>query len=141
MIPQAPSNNRITWENLESYTRKSVEDGNEAYVIAGVYGSGGIGSNGGITHTLAGGKITVPAYTWKIVLVLQEGDNDLSRIMPSTRVIAVKMPNMQTVNNQPWTFYRVSVDELEVLTGYDFLSSLPVSVQAVLEGKADDQPL
>jgi len=141
MMPQAPNNNRITWENLESYTRQLLNRGNEAYVIAGTFGTGGSGTNGGLTHTLAGGKITVPAFSWKIVLVLPLGDDDLTRISTSTRVIAVKMPNTQTVNSHPWEYYRLSVDELEALTGYDFLSSLPVALQAILEAKTDDQPI
>jgi len=141
MMPQAPNNNRITWENLESYTRKLVESGNEAYVIAGAIGTGGTGINGGLTHTLAGGKVSVPAFTWKIVLVLPVGEDDLARISTSTRVIAVKMPNTQAVNTHSWAYYRISVDELETLMGYDFLSSLPVSVQAILEAKTDDQPI
>lgn len=42
MIPQAPTLNRVTWEQMEDYTRKLVEQGNEwAYVIAGASGSGG----------------------------------------------------------------------------------------------------
>ena len=141
MIPQSPNQNRITWENLESYTRRLVNEGNEVYVIAGAHGSGGTGSSGGITQAIANGKVTVPAWTWKIILVLKQGDNDLSRITSSTRVIAVKMPNTQTVNAQPWTYYRVSVDALEVLTGYDFLSSVSTSLQAIIEAKTDDQPL
>jgi len=51
------------------------------------------------------------------------------------------MPNTETVNTQPWAYYRVSVDELEILTGYHFLSALSTSLQADLEAKADDQPL
>jgi endonuclease G len=51
------------------------------------------------------------------------------------------MPNSQSVNEHNWDYYRLSVDELEVLTGYDFLSSLPVALQATLEAKTDDQPI
>jgi endonuclease G len=31
MVPQAPQNNRETWDNLESYCRKLVGEGNELY--------------------------------------------------------------------------------------------------------------
>ena len=44
MIPQAPNNNRNTWEKLESYCRKLVNEGNELYIIFGPYGMGGTGS-------------------------------------------------------------------------------------------------
>jgi endonuclease G len=139
MMPQAPSHNRITWENFERYCRKLVSKGNELYIIAGPHGSGGTGSNGGVTYSLAGGKILVPAYTWKIVVVLPDGEDDLDRINANTRIIAVQMPNTQSVNSHAWEYYRLSVDELEALTGYDFLSLLPASVQAVVEAKTDSQ--
>lgn len=139
MMPQAPNNNRITWENLESYCRRLVGEGKELYVIAGPLGEGGSGSNGGLTYSLAGGKISVPAYTWKIVVVLGEGEDDAARVTANTRVIVVRMPNSQSVNSHPWEYYRLSVDELEVMTGYDFLSSVPVAIQTVIEAKVDNQ--
>jgi len=59
--------------------------------------------------------------------------DDLSRINAQTRVIAVWMPNTNTVGEQLWSNYRVSVDEVERLTGYDLLSNVPESVQRVIE--------
>lgn len=83
----------------------------------------------------------MPAYTWKVILILPQGEDNLSRVTVNTRVIAVKMPNTQEVNNFPWTYYRLSVDELERLTGYDFFSLLPKDVQDALESSVDSQPL
>lgn len=137
MMPQAPNNNRITWENLESYCRRLVQQGNELYIIAGQRGNGGTGSNGYAT-TIAGGNIAVPSITWKIIVVLPVGTNDVSRITTSTRVIAVNMPNSQTVNTKSWTAYRVSVRSLEQLTGYNFLSNVPRSIQDVIETRVDN---
>jgi len=48
------------------------------------------------------------------------------------------MPNDQTCNSQPWGNYRVSVDQIESLTGYDFLSNVTTSVQSVVEAKVDN---
>lgn len=135
MIPQSPNNNRITWVALEEYSRTLVDDGKELYIISGPYGQGGTGSNG--YATTVGNGVVVPSYTWKIVVVLDNGDNDLSRITSSTRVIAVLMPNNQTVNSYSWGYYRVSVDELESLTGFDFMSNVSSSVQAILESAVD----
>ncbi|HEY4788117.1 MAG TPA: DNA/RNA non-specific endonuclease, partial [Bacteroidales bacterium] len=125
MIPQAPNNNQVTWADLENYCRTLVNAGNELYIISGPNGKGGTGSNG-YAETVGHG-VLVPSQTWKIVVVLPNGDNDLSRITTSTRVIAVLMPNNQTVSGHPWGYYRVSVDQIESLTGYDFLSKVPVS--------------
>ncbi|MDO1447954.1 DNA/RNA non-specific endonuclease [Rhodocytophaga aerolata] len=141
IVPQAPNNNRTTWRNLEEYCRTLIDRGNELYIVAGVYGRGGSGSNGGTTNTLASGKITVPARFYKIIVILPEGDKDVSRISSSTRVIAVDMPNKQAVDEQPWSEYRVSVDDIEKATGYDFLSNLPAALQQSLEAKPDTEPV
>lgn len=138
MIPQSPKNNEVTWENLESYARKLVSQGNEVYDISGPYGQGGTGSNG--YKLTIGNGVVVPSKTWKIIVVLQNGNNDISRISTSTRVIAVLMPNDQTCSNNPWGYYRVSVDAIESLTKYDFLSNVPVNIQNGIESKIDNGP-
>ena len=140
MVPQAPNNNEITWEKLEEYERTLAYDDNTVFIIAGPNGSGGTGSNGGVTYTLAGGHVTVPASVWKIVVVAPHGTTDPSQITTSTRVIAVNMPNTQSVSSQSWGYYRVSVDQLESLTGYDFLSDVPQDVQDVIEASVDSGP-
>ena len=138
MIPQAPTNNQKTWANLENYCRKLVSEGNELYIIMGSYGKGGTGSNG-FKETLAGGKVVVPNRIWKVIVVLPEGSNDLSRVSASTRVIVVDTPNSNTVNTN-WSSYRTTVDAIEKKTGYDLLSNVPASIQEVIEGKVDNGP-
>jgi len=73
---------------------------------------------------------------WKVVVVLQNGNNDLSRIDNNTRVISVLVPNQNSVTTN-WKDYRVSVDSIETRTGYNLLSNLPVSIQQVLEARVD----
>ncbi len=138
IIPQAPDLNRQTWQLLEEYCRQLVEDGNELYLITGAYGKGGSNSSG-LRNTIADGKVIVPARCWKIALVVPEGDNDTKRIDGATRVIAVDIPNRQSVDNgsKNWYDYLVSVDAIEAATGYDFFSELPKSVQQTLESKVD----
>lgn len=140
IMPQAPKLNQITWAALENYCRTLMTAGNELYIIAGGYGTGGTGSNGGVTNSIASGAINVPSYYWKVIVVLPVGSNDISRITTSTRVIAVKMPNTQTVSDQAWGTYRVSVDALESLLGYDFLSNVSTSIQSVIEASVDNGP-
>ncbi len=141
MIPQAPNLNRISWLALEDYGRKLVTQGNEMYIVAGGYGTGGVASStSSLVNSINNGQIEVPAYTWKILVVLPVGKNDISRITADTRVIAVAMPNRFDVNDLSWGNYRVSVDALEQSTGLDFLSEVPVGIQAAIESKVDTGP-
>jgi len=138
MIPQAPNNNQQTWEGLESYTRSLVSAGNEVYVIAGSYGTGGTGSNGGVTNTINNGNVTVPSNVWKIIVVLPNGNNDISRITSTTRVIAINTPNTNTINSD-WKTYRTSVNSIETATGYSFFASIPATIRTALKQNVDNQ--
>lgn len=137
MIPQAPDNNQGPWANLENYCRTLVSQGNELYIISGGYGQGGIGANGGTSYTINGGKVWVPARTWKVIVVLPNGTNDVTRVSTSTRVIAIDMPNQQGIRSANWGTYRTTVDAIEQATGYDFLSAVSTTIQASIENKVD----
>lgn len=137
MIPQAPVNNQQTWANLESYSRTLVSQGYELYIIMGCYGSGGTGSAGSAT-TINNGNITVPSNIWKVLVIIPQGTNDVSRVTAGTRVIAVNTPNINTTG--AWGTYRTSVDAIEAATGYDLLSNLPTSIQASIEAAVDNGP-
>ncbi len=139
IIPQSPAVNQGPWEKLESYCRKLARQGNELYIVMGNYGLGGTGNNGA-ANTLSGGKVAVPAITWKVILVLPKGENDLSRINESTRVIAVSMPNQNVAAAQNWGEYRVTVNQIETATGYDIFSNIPPAIQNVLEARKDTGP-
>ncbi|HEY1016637.1 MAG TPA: DNA/RNA non-specific endonuclease, partial [Herpetosiphonaceae bacterium] len=128
IIPQAPDNNQGPWNALENYARGLATSGSELYII-----SGGAGSRG----TIGGGKVRIPDRTWKVIVVLPNGDNDLSRVSTSTRVIAVNLPNTQGIRSNSWESYRVSVDSIEALTGYDFLSNVSPAIQSVIEARVD----
>lgn len=136
IIPQAPDNNQGPWEELESYCRYLVRQGKELYIVAGGAGVGGTGERGG-RQAIASGKVIVPGQTWKIVVVLDTPGAAISDIDASTRVIAVVMPNRQGIREASWRRFRVSVDEIEQLTGYDFLSSVSTEIQEVVEAKVD----
>ena len=135
MMPQAPNNNEQTWAHLENYERTLVGEGYELYVVCGSYGQGGTGSNGYAT-TVDNGHVVVPSRTWKVIVVLLNGNNDLSRISTSTRVIAVDMPNDNSLSTD-WTTYITTVDAIESATGYDIISNVSASIQSVIEAKKD----
>ena len=135
MMPQAPSNNRYAWANLESYCRSMLSGGYEIYIISGGYGLGGDGANG-YAEYLADGKIQIPSNTWKVIMIIPDGDDDVNRVTTSTRVIAIDMPNSNSVDSD-WTQYLTTVDDIEAATGYDFFDLVPDAVENVIEASVD----
>ena len=71
--------------------------------------------------------------------MLPNGSGNASRITSATRVIAINTPNNQTLATT-WGSYRTTVDAIETATGYDVLSAVPSSVQAVIEARIDSDP-
>jgi hypothetical protein len=137
MVAQAPGNNQGPWADLENYLR-TLLPADEIYIVAGGAGEGGTGSSGGLTTTLAGGNISVPAYTWKAALVIPKGgDDDVSRVTCSSRTIAVIMPNTDSIRNDDWQKYLTTVDAVETLTGYNLFSSLPDAVERCVEASVN----
>lgn len=132
MVPQAPNNNQGPWANMENYLRTLVTAGNELYIYSGGYGSQG---------TVDAGRVNIPTHTWKVVVVIPEGTNDLSRVSTSTRVIAVIMPNSDALISRTadWKTFRVSVDAVESATGYDFLGKVSPTIQSTIESTVDAQ--
>ncbi len=132
MVPQAPNNNQGPWASMENYLRTLVTAGKELYIYSGGYGSQG---------TINSGHVNVPTRTWKIVVVLDEGTNDLGRVTTTTRVITVDMPNSDALISRTadWKTFRVSVDAIEAATGYDFLGKVSPAIQTTIESVVDNQ--
>jgi endonuclease G, mitochondrial len=138
IIPQSPDNNRGPWEGLESYCRRLVNSGKTLFITAGTAGVGGKGEKGE-KQSIARGKVTVPAMTWKVVVVSDRPNPAIADITEQTRVIAVLMPNQQGIKERSWQEFQTSVDQIEQMTGYDLLANLPKSVQDAIEAKAGDR--
>ncbi len=131
MIPQTSENNQGAWEDLETYCRGLAGQGNEMYIFSGPVGNIG---------TIAGGRVVIPQYTWKVVVVMPNGTNDLQRVNRGTRAFGIIVPNFPPLNiNAPWRQFRVTVDTVENLTGYNFLSNVPKNTQELIERKRDLQ--
>lgn len=83
-------------------------------------------------------KVQIPTTTWKVIVVLPYGKG-LADVTSANdiRIIAVDMPNNTTVNNQPWQYYKVTVDQIEAVTGYDLLAALPDAIESVVEARID----
>jgi endonuclease G, mitochondrial len=136
IFPQAPDNNRGPWAQLESYCRDLVAQGKELYIVAGGAGEGGEGEKGE-KGAIAKGKISVPASTWKVIVVSDRPGSGLAGITERNRVIAVIMPNKQGIEATNWREYRRSVDQVEELTGYDLFSNIPEPIQNAIEARTD----
>ncbi len=132
MIPQVANNNRGPWATLEIYCRDLVKQGKELYIYSGGYGSKGF---------LDSGRVNIPERTWKVIVVLDAGNNDLQRVTTSTRTIAVDMPNDNSLirNHDDWKIFRTTIDAIEKKTGFNFLSKVSNSIQATIEAKVDTQ--
>jgi DNA/RNA endonuclease G (NUC1) len=131
MVPQLPANNQGPWEEFESYCRTLAGQGNEIYIMSGPVGNAG---------TISSGRIVVPQLTWKVVLVLPNGTDDLRRVNRGTRAFGIIVPNQQPLDiNAPWRQFRVTVDAVEVLTGYNFFSNVPKNTQELIERRRDLQ--
>ena len=130
VMPQVAGNNRGPWNELEGYSRRLVRQGKELYIIAGPAGQKG--------HRIGQAQLSVPRSTWKVILVLEQPGGDEWNVSPETRVIAVNIPNVPSVGDNDWQDFRVSVDILEELTGYDFFSVLDNEIEAVIEARVDE---
>ena len=130
-VPQLAANNQGPWEDFESYCRTLANQGNELYIVSG---------GAGVAGTIAGGKVTVPQVTWKVVLVLPNGNNDLQRVTKGTRAIGIIVPNQPPLDiNAPWRNFRVPVKAIEVLTGYRFFSNVPMNTRSLIMRRIDRQ--
>jgi len=121
IFPQASENNRGPWKELEQYGRDLIyQEGKALYIIGGAYGS-----------QKKVGRVTVPGRVWKVIVVLDDVDDDIDR---EAEVIAVDMPNSDRIEAD-WQTYRTTVDRIEIATGYDLLSEVPEGIQSAIESR------
>jgi endonuclease G len=123
IVPQTPELNQYPWQKLEAYARSQAWKGFDVYQIAGVYGERGV----------LKGKVVVPTNCWKIVAIVTRGRG----IDAHTRVVAVDMPNIDGIENEPWERYKTSIRTLEEKTGYDFFAGLPKELQDEMETRME----
>ena len=78
-------------------------------------------------------KITVPAYFWKVAVIIKDDNADLSRIDEDADMLAVWFPNAPVTDEKPWSDYIKSVDYIESQTGLDLFSEIPDDIENKLE--------
>lgn len=126
IVPQAAALNQGPWANMEMFLGDQARFSNkEVYIVTGVAGSKGTIKNEG--------KITIPAQTWKVAVIMPR-DQGLANVdsHDDLEVIAVIMPNDPIINSD-WTFYKTTVDAVEALSGYNLLALLPDPVEIAVE--------
>jgi endonuclease G len=143
IIPQAPNVNRKAWAQMEDYCRSLARSHHRLFITSGPAGRGGIGSNPGRTDTIANGRVVVPASCWKIAVILPDDgtDPDPATLPATTRVLAVDIPNDNTVVGESWAQYRVSPAQIERETGLHFFDRLRPEVAAALRARVDTESL
>jgi endonuclease G len=130
ILPQAPENNRGLWRALEEFERDLVyQEDRELFIVAGGYGT---------KDTLAGGRVTIPARLWKVIVVLDQPGQGVAGVSNDSRIIAIDVPNSNSLS-EDWRDYQTSLDRIELATGYDLLSQVPVAIQTVIEANRSQE--
>src|SRR5437763_75824 len=89
--PSQDGQPQAAWNDVEEYCRHVVtKEGHRLYIVCGPAGKGGAGKDGP-RDTIGGGRVTVPAKCWKVVLVIPEGGDkdDIDKVFARTRLIAI----------------------------------------------------
>lgn len=128
MIPQAPQLNREPWARFEDYCRELAKKGYRLYIVAGVYGRGGEGSNGLATSLKNG--VHVPARNYKVVVAIPNGGR-AGDVTWATPVIALDFPNVVSlVDNKSWGGFVTTARAIEKSAGVTLFANLPEKVRA-----------
>jgi len=107
MSPQVPSFNRGIWKKLEEQVRQWALEKDSLFVVTGPVLKD-------ISNHIGESMVGIPDHYFKVLVDLSPPDHS---------IIAFLMPNAQSSGDL--FSYAVTVDSLEVFTGYDFFSSAP----------------
>lgn len=153
VLPQPPSESYTKgsqWTKLEEYLREKLvkKHDKEVYIVEGRDGQA-IDSSG--NPLLLNNKISVPESVWKVVLVLDRPGQGIYDVTKDTLAFGIYLPNTLDANgkgqdpNNDWTqnftlngktFGLFNVEQLENLTGYNFLSNIPTEIQKAIEKRS-----
>lgn len=120
MSPQAPSFNRGIWRSLESSVRVWATEKDSIYVITGPL-------LGSIDTLIGPNEVGVPDSYFKVLVDLSPPDHSM---------IAFILPNARS--SEELIQFAISVDSLEIVSGYNFFASAPeADVIEWMEGNLD----
>jgi DNA/RNA endonuclease G (NUC1) len=138
VVPQQADLNQGVWAQFENALADSATAGGRAvYIITGPLYS----RSRSLAFLKNEGKVAIPDSTWKIAFIgprtagapFTRADIKTWDDLAGTTVLAVNMPNVAGVRNDPWQKYLTTVDKIETATGFDFLSLLPSAFQSAVE--------
>ena len=123
-VPQHRAMNRGQWARLEACARTAAAAHGHAWVISGPMMANGPDGRAAPVETIGNG-VVIPTHTWKI-LVYRTASLEL-------RAWAVIMPNRTLPAGSTLEDFAASIDEIEAVTGFDFLPQLTPVEQRRLE--------
>lgn len=117
VAPQLKEFNRGAWAKLETVVREFAIDANEVYVVTGSI------LNNKLPKLQQGSyQVSIPKFYYKIIYDIHP---------PQYKSIAFLMPNQEILFNLQK--YLVSVDSIESITGFDFMSIMTDSIENKIE--------
>ena len=138
IVPQMADLNQGVWAQFENALGDSATLGGRAvYVITGPLYS----ASHALSFIKNEGKVAIPDSTWKVALIgprnsgtpFGRGNVQTWDDLAGLTVLAVNMPNVAGVRNDPWAKYLTTVDRIEASTGVDVLALLQTAFQDALE--------
>lgn len=120
MCPQTHSFNAGIWSDLESAVRSIAYEDEVIYVVTGPV------LTDGPYKTIGQNNVAVPNYFYKVILDYKD---------PVIKAIGFILPHENS--KESLSYFAVTVDEVEEITGIDFFPSLPDEIEEVVESSVD----
>lgn len=117
--PQDPSFNRGIWRSLEELVRSWAMQNEEVFVITGPLLANGL-------KTIGPNSVSVPDFYYKVILDYYGSEK---------KGIAFLLPNKSA--DASLLMFVKSINDIELVTGFDFFHKLPDSEEEQLESTAD----
>lgn len=121
ICPQSPDLNRGAWKKLEEKCRQRAEVDSSLIIICGP-----VFDKSGPAARIGASGVAVPQKFFKVIL---------APFVEHPWAIGFIMPNGYVTGGMQKS--AVPVDEVEALTGYDFFSVLPDSLETAVESRCD----
>ena len=138
IVPQQADLNQGVWAQFENALGDSATKGGRAvYIVTGPLYS----RSHGLTFLKNERKVAIPDSTWKIALIgpramgnpFTQGSIKSWDDVAGLTILAVNMPNVTGVRNDPWAKYLTTVQKIEQATGYNLFELLDAGFNAALE--------
>ncbi len=126
ICPQHPALNRGIWKRLEETVRRLAATRGSVYVVCGPLAADTPRRLGGIGDRSGGQGVAVPHGFFKALLQYADG-----------RWAAVAFTFDNAGSEKPLSDHTLTIDSLEILTGFDFFPALPDSVETAVERETD----